>query len=247
MSWVMVGVAAVSVVGGAVNANQQKKAGEKGAKAQERAANAASAEERRQFDLTRQDQLPFLQAGYDAIRRQQAALNGDWSGFQATPDYAFTRDQSLQALERGAAARGGFMGGGADADRLQLANGLAAQQFGNYWNRLAGMAGQGQGSAQQLGQLGAGMAGNIGNNLMNAAQARASSYANTANAWGNVANQAVGAFGAWMGNRGQMQPTQQMPAAAGGGMGTGYGGGGYYGGLPGGYGGYTTGMGAYPR
>lgn len=243
-----VGLATVAV--SAWSANNQKKAGEKGAKAQENAANAATAEERRQYDLTRQDQLPFLQGGYDALRRQQAALNGDWSGFQNTPDYAFTRDQSLQALERGAAARGGFMGGGADADRMQLANGLAAQQFGNYWNRLAGMAGQGQSSAQQLGGLGANMAGNIGNNLMNAAQARASSYANTANAYSQAANQALGAFGSWMGQRGQMaQPQMGMGGgmtSPGGGYSTGYGGGGYYGNLGGGYGGYTSGMG-YPR
>jgi hypothetical protein len=202
MSWVMVGVTAVTVVAGAYNANEQKKAGEKGAKAQENAANAATAEDRRQYDLARQDQLPFLQAGYDALARQQAAMNGDWSGFNASPDYAYARDQSLQALERGAAARGGFMGGGADADRMQMAGGLASQNFNNYWDRLRGMAGQGQGSAQNLAGYGAQMAGNIGNNLMTAAQARASSYANTANAWGNVANQAAGAFGTYMGQRG---------------------------------------------
>lgn len=241
--WV-VGLATVAA--GAYAADQQSKAGKKGARAQQDAANAATAEERRQFDIAQQNQQPFLEAGYDALRRQMAALNGDFSGFQDSPDYAFTRDQSLQALDRSAAARGGFTGGGADADRLQLANGLASQQFGNWWNRLAQRAGQGQGSVQQLAGLGANMAGAIGNNLMTGAQARASSYANTANAWGNAANQAAGAFGAWMGNRGQMQPTQ-VPAAAGGGMGTGYGGGGYYGGLPGGYGGYTTGMGAFPR
>lgn len=239
--------AVATVAVGAYSANQQKQAGEKGADAQERAAQLSTEEQRRQYDLSRQDQLPFLQAGYDALRRQQAALNGDFSGFQDSPDYAFTRGQSLQALERGAAARGGFMGGGADADRLSLASGLAAQQFGNYWNRLAGMAGQGQGAVQQLGGLGANMAGNIGNNLMNAAQARASSYANTANAYSNLANQTAGAFGAYMGQRGNAQRQQYGDAPAGGGYSTGYGGGGYYGGLGGGYPSYTTGMGPYPR
>ena len=221
MSWVLVGTAAVTVVAGAVNANQQKKAGERAADKQVGAANAATAEERRQYDLSRQDQLPFLEASYDALRRQQAALNGDFSGFESSPDYLFARDQSLQALERGAAARGGFMGGGADADRLQLANGLASQNFGNWWGRLAQRAGQGQGTAQNLAGYGAQMAGNIGNNLMNAANARASSYANTANAYNNFANQAVGAFGTWMGNRGGYggQPTgaQRQAMASGGG------------------------------
>lgn len=243
MSWVMVGVAAVTVVSSAVNANKQKKAAKKGADAQERAANAATEEQRRQYDLSRQDQLPFLQGGYDALARQRAALNGDWSGFNASPDYGFTRDESLKALERGAAARGGFMGGGADADRLQLANGLAAQQFGNYWNRLAGMAGQGQNTAQQLGGLGANMAGQIGNNLMNAANARASSYAAMANADAQRNNQIVSALGGAAGAWGGMMP-RTGNAPTGGGYSTGYGGGSYYGYLPGGFGGYGTG---YPR
>lgn len=195
-----VGLATVAV--GAYSANQQKKAGEKGAAAQAAAAGMSTEEQRRQFDLTRQDQMPFLEAGYDALRAQNAALKGDFSGFQDSPDYAYARQQGLQSQERGAAARGGFMGGGADADRIALAEGLASQNFGNWWNRQAGRAGQGQGAATNLGGLGMQMAGNIGQNLQNAAGARASSYANSANAWGNFGQQAVGAFGQYYGGRG---------------------------------------------
>lgn len=194
--------AVATVVVGAYSADQQAKAGEKGANAQMAASAASTAEERRQYDQTRQDQLPFLEAGYDALRRQTAALNGDYSGFESSPDYLYARDQGIQSLDRSAAARGGYTGGGADADRMTFASGLASQNFNNYWDRLRGRAGQGQGSAQNLAGYGAQMAGNIGNNLMNSANARASSYANTANAWGNFANQAVGAFGQYMGSRG---------------------------------------------
>jgi len=159
-------------------------------------------EQRRQYDQTRMDQLPFLEAGYDALRRQQAALGGDFSGFEESPDYKFALEQGLKSQERGAAARGGYMGGGADADRMALAQGLASQNFGNYWNRLAGRAGQGQSSATNLGGLGANMAGQIGGYNQDAAAARASSYANTANAWSNFGKQALGEFGSYMGNRG---------------------------------------------
>lgn len=195
-----VGLATVAV--GAYSANQQKKAGERGAAAQAAAAGMSTEEQRRQYDQTRQDQLPFLEAGYDALRAQNAALKGDFSGFQASPDYQYTFDQSMKALDRTKAAQGGFMGGGADADRIALGQGLASQNFGNYWNRLAGRAGQAQSAAQNLGGYGMQMAGNIGNNLQNAANARASSYANTANAWGNFGQQALGAFGQYMGSRG---------------------------------------------
>lgn len=206
MTWFAVGGAAVTLIGGAYAADQQAEAGERGANAQQAAANAATAEQRRQFDLSRQDQLPYLQAGHDALRRQQEALAGNFGEFRDSPDYAFTREQSLEALQRGAAARGGFMGGGADADRLQLASGLASQQFGNYWNRLAGLAGQGQTTAGNLGGLGANMANNIGGNLMDAGNARASSYANTANAWSNFGNQAAGVAGNVIGQMGRQRP-----------------------------------------
>lgn len=195
--------AVATVAVGAYSADQASKAGRRGADAQRAAADAATAEQRRQFDLTRSDQMPFLDAGYDALRRQQAALEGDFSGFEQSPDYLFALQQGSQALDRGAAARGGFMGGGADADRIKLGQGLASQNFGNYWNRLAGRAGQGQSAATTLGGLGANMATNIGGNLMDAANARASSYANTANQWGNFGNQAAGAFGSWYGGLGR--------------------------------------------
>lgn len=195
-------VAGAAVVVGAYGASQQAKAGKAGANAQAQASAMATEEQRRQFDLSRQDQMPFLEAGYDALRRQQQALQGDFSAFERSPDYAYALQQGLQSQERGAAARGGFMGGGADADRIALAQGLASQNFGNYWNRLAGRAGQGQSSAQNLAGYGAQMAGNIGNNLQNAAAARASSYANSANAWGNFGNQLVGLAGQYAGSRG---------------------------------------------
>jgi len=198
MPW---GIAAAAVVG-AYSANQQSKAGRAGANAQERAANAATEEERRQFDLTRQDQMPFLQAGQNAVNLQQAFLAGDTSGFDKSPDYTFAVDQGTKALDRGATAHGNLWGGGADADRIRLGQGLATQYATNYWNKLAGMAGQGQTSATNLGGLGMGMAANIGNNLGNAAAARASSFANTANAWSNFGNQFGNAVGQYYKNGG---------------------------------------------
>lgn len=207
MAWVNVAVAGAGLISGAM----ASRAGKKGANAQEDAGNAANAEQRRQYDQTRTDQMPFLNTAYGALDRQNAYLNGDTSGFVNSVDYTFARDQALQAQERGAAARGGYMGGGADADRIALASGMAAQNANNYWSKLAGQAGQGAQTAQNLGALGANMAGNIGNNLNNAAQARASSYANTANQWGNALQQGAGAFGQYYGNR-NPRPSTRPPS-----------------------------------
>lgn len=195
------GVVAAAVIGG-VSANRQAKANERGADEISDASDAATAEQRRQYDLTRQDQMPFLQAAYGDLERQNRALSGDFTEFENSPDYAFSRDQALQSQERGAAARGGFMGGGADADRMALASGLANQNFSNYWNRLAGRTGQGQVSATNLGGLGMQMAGNIGNNYARAANANASAYANNANLYSQAAAGIGGAFNNWyQGNR----------------------------------------------
>jgi hypothetical protein len=197
MPWGYVAAAVVSAYG----ANQQSKAGKAGAKGQAQAAADATAEQQREYDQTRQDQMPWLQAGQDALTRQANFLNGDWSGFENSPDYKFALDQGLKLSDRSAASRGSLYSGGHSADLVQLGQGLATQNADNYWNKLAGRAGQGQTTAQNLGGLGMQMANQIGQNGMNAANARASSYANTANAWGNYSNQLAGMVGQYYGNR----------------------------------------------
>lgn len=195
-------VAAATLVVGAYSADQQSKAGKAAANAQQNAADAATREQQRQYDQTRQDQLPFIEAGQNAVNLQQNYLAGDTSGFENAPDYAFAVDRGTKQLDRGATAHGNLWGGGADADRIRLGQGLATQYANNYWDKLAGMAGQGRAGAQNLGALGMGMANQVGNNLTNAAAARASSYTNSANAWGNFGNQATGYFNDWYGNLG---------------------------------------------
>lgn len=197
MPW---GYAAVAV-GTYLAADKQSGAAEDAANASAQGTSASIAEQRRQYDQSRQDQLPFLEAGYDALRRQNEALNGDFSGFQNSPDYLYARDQGIRSLDRSAAARGGFMGGGADADRIQLAEGLASQNFGNYWSRLAQRAGQGQGTAQNLGQLGSTYAGNVGNAYQQGADTRASSYLAQGNAWANAYSNLGNLAGQYYGSR----------------------------------------------
>jgi hypothetical protein len=195
MPW---GIAAAAVVG-AYSASQQSKAGKAGAKAQTEASQYATDEQRREFDLAREDQRKWLESGQWALDQQKAALTGDWSGFQNSPDYAYALAQGIKASDRSAAAHGALGSGGHSADLMQLGQGLASQNFGNYYNRLAGLSNTGQNTAQNLAGLGANMANQIGQNAMNGANARASSYANSANAWGNYGNQLVGMIGQYGG------------------------------------------------
>lgn len=196
-------VAGATLAVGAYTANRSSQAGKDAARAAGDASAAQIEENRRQFDQTREDQLPFMEAGYDALTRQQAVLNGDTSGFENSADYLFRRDQGFRGLNAGLAAEGaagpGGFSGGADADRIALGQGLAGQAIDNYWSRLAGRAGQGQTSAGQLGQLGAGYAASNGRAYDSAADARGSAYQNSANAWGQFGAQALSTIGKYYG------------------------------------------------
>lgn len=204
--------AVATVAVGAYSANQQSKAAQGAANAAQGAADASTAEQRRQYDQTRSDMMPWLNQGGWALGQQRAFLEGDWSGFEDSPDYLFAVDQGNKALSRAAAANGSLVSGGTDADRIALGQGLATQYAGNYWNRLAGLSNTGQTTAAGLGGLGANMAGQIGQNAWGAANARGSSYQQRADANSQLAAGVGNAFGQWYGAN-VNQPAQQQPFA----------------------------------
>lgn len=186
---------AAAVGGAVVGAVGQAYAANKGAKAQQAASNSAIAEQRRQYDQTREDNMPWLEAGTNALSRQQAVLDGDYTGFFSSPDYLAALDMGTKQLDAGATARGNLWGGGADADRIEFGQNLATQNLGNYWSKLAGMSGTGQQTATQLGQFGQNTANNIGNAMIGQGQARASAYGQQASAFGDLVNAGIGAYG----------------------------------------------------
>ncbi|WP_057659266.1 hypothetical protein [Pseudoxanthomonas dokdonensis] len=126
----------------------------------------------------------------------------DFSQFYQTPDYLVARDEGIQALDRGAAARGGLYSGGADADRMRFASNLGSQAFGNFQNNLFRLAGIGGQANSQLNSLGQNTAGQVGNQLVGIGNARASAYGDKANAWGNALNGVGTAAGQYFGNNG---------------------------------------------
>lgn len=194
MPW---GAVAGAVIGGVM----QNNAANKSANATEKASQASIAEQQREFDLARQDQMPWLQAGQWGLGQIQNALKGDWSGFYASPDYAYALDQGIKSSDRSAAAHGALGSGGHSADLMALGQGLATQNYGNYMNRLSGLSGLGQTTAANLGQLGQSMANSIGNAYMNAGNARASSYLQQGNNYAGMAGALGNAFGQWYGSQ----------------------------------------------
>lgn len=193
MSWAMVAGAAVSVVGGAINSRNQRK----GQDAAQAGLDAATAEQARQYDQSREDMQPWLQAGQGALGQMQQLNSGDFSSFTKSPDYQFSLDQGMQALDRGAAAQGNYRSGGTDADRLAFSQGLASQNYGTFYNRLSGLAGVGQTASNNLANLGSGYADAFGRNAMAGGQLQQSGYAQRADNYGQVAGSLLGGFNKW--------------------------------------------------
>lgn len=148
---------------------EQAAASDRAATLQYQAAAEATAEQRRQYDLARQDQMPWLQSGQSALGRLDRVAAGDMSQFFTSPDYNFRRSEGQRDIGNSFAARGGAASGNALRALSEFNSNLASGEFGNWWNRTASQAGVGQTTASNLGSLGANAASNIGNINMGAA------------------------------------------------------------------------------
>jgi hypothetical protein len=144
-------------------------AAKKAAKAQVAGTEAATAEQRRQFDLTRTDFAPWREAGASAIGSLSAMLQPGYD-HTTSPGYQFRFNEGQRAVESGGAARGMLMSGGTLKDLARFGQGVAADDFNDQFNRTASVAAGGAQANTTLGQLG---------------NARASGYAGQAASWQN--------------------------------------------------------------
>lgn len=186
------GIAAAGVVGGALISSSAEG---KAAEAQVTAAETSITEQRRQFDITREDLAPWLQTGQEALGQYSGLLGvgGDGPGTEAMqeglrqyPGYQFALEEGIGAIEKSSAARGLTQSGQTLKDLTAYGQGLASSNFENYMNRLQGLSGVGQQTGGQLGTLRQNMAGQIGLSQRQAGQARATGYQNRASVWGGA-------------------------------------------------------------
>lgn len=132
------------------------------AAAQERATKEAMDLQRQMYQQSRDDMQPWRLAGVGGLQGLQSLLN-DPSSIQNSPAFQFRMAEGQKALERSAAARGGLAGGGFMKGLARYSQGLASEEYGNQYNRLANLAGMGQSTAQNLGALGANYANSMSN------------------------------------------------------------------------------------
>lgn len=145
---------------------------------------------------------PYRLEGERALGTLGALSRGDYSSFTESPDYQFTRDQGIKGLDRSAAARGTQYSGGQLAALADYAGGVASQNYSDYYNRIAQLAGMGQNAAAGVGNAGMTYAGRVGENILTGAGARADSRLAEASTYGQLGEQLAGAFGRWYGARG---------------------------------------------
>jgi hypothetical protein len=182
-----------------------------GARGAKKAANAqvasteqATAEQRRQFDLSRADFAPWQQAGASAIGSLSDMLKPGYD-HTTSPGYQFRFNEGQRAVDSSGAARGQLMSGGTLKDLARFGQGIASDDFNQQFNRTASVAQGGQQANTTLGQLGANAATNIGNNFMQAGNARASGYAGQTAAFQNgLSNLAFLGMNGGFGGGGQM-------------------------------------------
>lgn len=207
MSWAAVAVGGATVASGYMS----YKASQDAAEAQSDAADQQVYEQRRQFDLIRKDQKPYRQAGDFALGEMQNMLSGDYN-LKETPGYEFRFQEGMDAMTNNLAATGNRISGRAMKEAQRFGQGMASQEFGNRYNRLAGLAGTGQTSVQATGQAGMQAAGNISNAL---GQAGAAEAQGIRGAYGGM-NQAIqGGIGNYLSYRQNQQLLNRLNSGGG--------------------------------
>lgn len=140
------GAVAGAVVGGLIGAKGAKSAAEAGAAGQA----AATAEQRRQFDITQEQYAPWLAAGQRGLSQYESMLGGygaaesmipsnlpgafsftgeDFQQYK-DPGYEFRVEEGLRALDRRMAAGGKRGAGVRPRGLMELGQNLASQEFG---------------------------------------------------------------------------------------------------------------------
>jgi hypothetical protein len=132
---------------------------------------------------------PFITAGQGATNTLSQLANGNYSSFTNSPDYNFALQQGTRGVTNYENAQGMGLSGGALKDISQFNQGLATQQYGNYFNRLmqiatlgGNAASGGLNSAVGFANSNNGAASNIGNTTQAIGQAQASGVVGSANA-----------------------------------------------------------------
>ena len=179
---------AASLIGAGVSAT----AGIAGSLLQSGAAKSGQNAAQAQFAQEQANLAPYRTAGDSAVgvasdlsgANGPAAANAAMANFQTDPGYQFQLQQGERAVDAGAASQGILRSGATIKGEDTFGQGLAEQDFTNYYNRLFGLSQLGE-TAAAGGSPSAIAAGNSANQ---AGLTQAGIYGNAAQGVGNAFN-----------------------------------------------------------
>jgi len=186
-------IAGAVAVSGYMGAQAAKQGGEGQAASTTYAADLAN----QQYNQTRADQMPFMEAGKTALNKLIPLATNytpfDYNAMTADPGYAFRLSEGQKALDRQAAARGGLISGSALKAATRYGQDMGSQEYNSSFNRylaqrnaelnpLQSLAGMGQTTGTNLGSMGASNAANVGNLATSGAAATAAGNVGATNA-----------------------------------------------------------------
>jgi len=225
MSWVAVAIVGSNLVGGYMAG----KGAQQGAETQAGAMRESARLQKEMFDVQNEQQAPYRQAGYSALKDiagMQPYLTKQFGqeDFQAgiDPSYNFRLQQGNLATTNLANQSGGLIGGNALQGLTNYGQNLASTEFGNAFNRfqtqrsniynnLASIAGLGQTSLGQTGQLSGQTAAGVGSAIAGAGSAIGAGQVAMGNAMGGGVQ---GAGNAYLFSN-MMRPQMATPAGYG--------------------------------
>jgi hypothetical protein len=202
MTWVAAAVigGGASIASGLIGASAARDA----ANQQAQAAAAAQAQQQANFERIQQQQAPYREAGYSALKdigamKPYLTHQFDKADLQAglAPNYDFQLQQGQQAANAAANVGGGLIGGnalqGLQTRTQDIAAGAYQNAFNNYqsqrtgiYNTLASIAGIGQTGQTATNLAGTGATNAIGQLGVSGARAEASGTLGAADAYGNA-------------------------------------------------------------
>lgn len=191
-----IAAAAVGAAGAIGGAAMSASAAKKGAKSAANTEREKLEQQREIFDIQRGDQMPYMDAGKLGLQATAdlsganglEAARAAQANFLESPGYQFQLEQGQRAIDRSAAARGMLRSGATMEASQRFGQGLAAQDFNSYYNRLSDLAKSGQAAASGVAQSANVLSNAIGQTGSNIAQTQASLGAAQASIYGNAAS-----------------------------------------------------------
>jgi len=172
------------LLGSIIGGNKAKKGVDQATAAQTAAYQQGIDEQRRQFDVTRADYAPYLQAGLQGLSGvgNFVGTNGADAQAQAiaqlqqSPFYQSLYGNGQEALLQNGAATGGLRGGNMQGALADFGRDTLATTIDRQTGLLGGLAGMGMGATDSVSGFGAQTANNVTNLLGQIGGAKASGY-----------------------------------------------------------------------